>query len=111
MTIVIAAQIDVDPAKRAQVIADAKPFIDGALSQEGCIRYDWSPDPFNDARILVFEEWTGEEALASHFQNTHYWSMREHIGKAGITGSAAKKYRVDATAPVYNEKGEPDAGF
>ena len=44
MKIVISAQIDLEPAKRKKALVDAKPFIDGALTQDGCLRYDWSED-------------------------------------------------------------------
>ena len=70
--IVISAQIDLPADKREEALKTAQPFIDGALSQEGCLHYDWSADLNNPTRINVFEEWTSEEALASHFANKHY---------------------------------------
>ena len=109
--ILIAAQIDLDPSKRAEALKSAKPFIDGALSQPGCLRYDWSADGNDPGRVNVFEEWESEAALAKHFEGPHYAAMRDHIGTMGLTGATSAKYRVDGEAPVYGEDGVATTGF
>ncbi len=109
--IVIAAQIDLDPAQRAEALSKAKPHIDAALAEKGCIHYSWSADPFNDARVNVFEEWESEEDLANHFKDPAYTGMRDHIGQFGMTGAASKKYRIDAEGPVYNAQGQATEAF
>ncbi|MEP3422680.1 MAG: putative quinol monooxygenase [Erythrobacter sp.] len=109
--IVIAAQIDLDPAQRAEALASAKPHIDAALAQDGCNHYEWSADGNDPARVNVFEEWESEEALAHHFANAAYAGMRDHIGTFGLTAAASKKYRVDMEGPVYNAQGEATEAF
>lgn len=109
--ILIAAHIDVDPAQREECLKTGQPYIDGALTQEGCLCYSWCADLNNPARIEVFEEWTSEEALAQHFGDVHYASMRDHIGKFGLTNAVSAKYRVDAEGPVYNDQGMPTPAF
>lgn len=109
--IVIAAQIDLDPAQRAQALESGRKWIEGALTQRGCLHYDWSADPFNPARVNVFEEWTDEEALAAHFAGPQYAGMRDHIGQFGLTGAASRKYRVDAEGPVYDATGQATPAF
>lgn len=109
--VVISAQIDLDPAQREEALKSAKPHIDAALAQDGCIMYDWSADGNNPARVNVFEEWESEEALARHFENDAYAGMRDHIGTFGLTNAVSRKYRVDAEAPVYDETGTATAGF
>lgn len=109
--IVISAQIDLDPAQRDEALKSAKPHIDAALAQDGCIRYDWSADGNDPARVNVFEEWESEEALAYHFAHDAYAGMRDHIGTFGLTGATSKKYRVDAEGPVYNEQGQATEAF
>ncbi len=109
--IVISAQIDLDPAQREEALKSAKPHIDAALAQDGCIAYDWSADGNNPARVNVFEEWESEEALAYHFANDAYAGMRDHIGTFGLTGAVSKKYRVDAEGPVYNAEGVATEAF
>lgn len=109
--IVIAAHIDVDPATREECLKKAQPYIDGALSQEGCLCYSWAADMNNPERIEVFEEWTDEEALAQHFKDVHYSNMLAHIGSFGLKNAVSAKYRVDAEAPVYNAEGVPTPAF
>lgn len=109
--IVIAAQIDVDPAKRAETITSGKKWIDGALSQDGCLRYDWSADGINPSRINVFEEWATEQALANHFAGPQYAGMLAHVGSCGIINAVSAKYLVAAEAPVYGEDGNPTHEF
>jgi quinol monooxygenase YgiN len=109
--ILIAAQIDLDPARREEALLSARKWIDGALAQPGCIRYDWSADLSNPSRINVFEEWESEAHLASHFANAQYAGMRDHIGTFGLLGAESRKYRVDAEGPVYNDQGVATEGF
>ena len=54
MKIVVEAKVDLDPARRAEALAGAKPWIDGALSQDGCLAYSWCADPYDPARVNVF---------------------------------------------------------
>ena len=109
--ILIAAHIDVDPARREECLKKAQPYIDGALSEDGCLCYSWAADLHNPSRIEVFEEWSDEEALARHFQDVHYASMLAHIGSFGPINAESAKYRVDAEGPVYNADGKPTPAF
>lgn len=109
--ILIAAQIYVEPAGRERALITAQPWIDGALSQSGCIHYDWSADLNDPTRINVFEEWESEAALAAHFAGSFYAGMRDHLGSSGLTNATSKKYRVDAEGSVYNAEGVPTPAF
>lgn len=111
MAILITAQIDLPAEKRAKALAEAKPFVEGARSQRGCVHYDWSPDPYIATRINVYEEWSDEAALTSHFNGPHYKAMRDHLGSAGLTGATSHKYRCDAKESVYDATGTPQAKF
>ncbi len=109
--IVISAQIDLPADKREEALKTAQPFIDGALSQDGCIHYDWSADLNNPSRVNVFEEWESEAALANHFSNKHYAGMLGHLGSFGIDNAVSRKYRVDAEDEVYGPDGKPTEQF
>ena len=109
--IVISAQIDVEPAGRDDALRAARPWIDGALAQPGCIHYDWSADLSDAARINVFEEWASEEALAAHFAGPQYAGMLAHVGRSGLRNAVSRKYRVDAEGPVYDAAGKPTPNF
>jgi quinol monooxygenase YgiN len=109
--IIISGTIDLPPENLEAALAAGKPLIEGALTQPGCLDYDWCPEPLHPGRIRVFERWASEEALASHFQNRWYLEMREAIGQFGLIGADTAKYRVDVTEPVYDETMTPRADF
>ena len=111
MTIIISGTVDLDPAQLDAALAAAKPLIEGALTQEGCLDYDWCPDPRTPGRIRVFERWETEADLHAHLNDKWYFDMRECLGQYGITGAETLKYRVDLQEPVYDETGVARADF
>ena len=111
MAILIAGYIDFDPAIATELIVSAQALIQAALAQDGCIAYSWALDPLHPGRVRVYEEWTGEAALASHFKGHPYRDMGAHLRSAGWTGFAVKKYRSDLSEPVYDDAGVPRADF
>lgn len=111
MAIVITATIDLEPGKREQTLRSARPHIDAALAEPGCVAYTWSLDADDPGRVHVFEEWTDEKALRGHFEGRPYANMRDHLGESGILGAVSAKYRVDLIEPVYGPEGTARADF
>lgn len=111
MKIIISGTIDLDPERLTAALEAGRPFIKGALTQEGCLAYDWCPEPTTPGRIRVFECWQNEAALARHFKNEHYLNMRDCLGEFGLLASDVRKYRVDLEEPVYDETLTPRADF
>ena len=111
MKIVIEAKVDLDPARRAEALAGAREWIAGALSQPGCLAYSWCADPYDDARVNVFEEWTDAQALAAHLAGPQYRGMLGHISGFGITNAVSRKFAVSREGPVYNAAGVATADF
>ena len=112
MTVVVAGYIDLEYGKnRENVITSAKPFIEAAWDERGCVAYHWTPDPFKDNRIHVFEEWEDVEALSEHLTAKPYKDMLGHLRGAGIVSSHTQKYRVDLIEPVYDDTGTPRGDF
>lgn len=109
--IIISGTIDMPPENVERAIETARPLIDGALTEEGCLDYDWCPNPLVPGRIRVFERWASEAALAAHFRSDWYLKMREHIGGFGLTRADTAKYRVDLEEPVYDETKKARADF
>ncbi|MCX7064805.1 MAG: putative quinol monooxygenase [Proteobacteria bacterium] len=111
MRIIVAGTVDVDPAKRAQVLIAGLPHIVAARAEKGCIHYVWSADNVHPGRIYVFEEWESQADLAAHLKAPPYINMRDTIGSFGILGASTQKYRIDHAEPVYDDKGVPRADF
>ena len=109
--IIISSTVDVDPDQREAALAAGKHLIEGALTEPGCLDYDWCPDPLIPGRIRVFERWADEASLASHFTTRWYLEMRDTIGAHGIRGADVLKYRVDLSEPVYDDTGTRRADF
>ena len=66
MKIIISGTVDIDPEQMEAAMTAAKPLIEGALTQEGIMDYDWCPDPLTPGRIRVFERWESQQALENH---------------------------------------------
>ena len=111
MTIVIYAVVDLGPAARTAALSGAKPHVDAALAQPGCLAYAWTADPENPGRVHVFEEWASQDALASHLAGPAYRHMLAHMQGHGITSAVSTKYAVTAKQPVYDPHGKPRADF
>ncbi len=111
MTIVIYAVVDLDPAQRGAALTGARPHIEAALAQPGCVAYAWTSDPHDPARVHVFEEWSDSAALAAHLAGPAYRGMLGHMQGHGITSAVSTKYAVSAQQPVYDPTGVPRADF
>ncbi len=109
--IIISGTVDLPPENLTAALEAGKPLIEGALTEEGCLDYDWCPEPLTPGRIRVFERWSSEEALAAHFQSEWYMRMRDTIGQFGIIAADTAKYRVDIEEPVYDETMTARADF
>ena len=111
--IIIAGTIDLaDPTTRDAAIQKASPLQKATRDDEpGCLAYVFSADPCVEGRIAVYELWADEASLAAHFQHPNYLNMRTMLGEVGLAGADNKKYRVDLSEPVYDDKRVPRADF
>lgn len=109
--IIISGTVDLPPERLEQALTAARPLIEGALTERGCLDYDWCPDPLHPGRIRVFERWDSESALAAHFEGEWYLRMRETIGSFGLLGASTAKFRVDLSERVYDDDMNPRADF
>lgn len=111
MKILVEAKVRLDPGRRHVALAEAQPWIAGALAQPGCLGYAWTPDPHEADLIRVFEEWESAEALAAHLAGPQYRGMLAHVSAFGITDAVSRKFLVAREAPVYNATGVATAEF
>jgi quinol monooxygenase YgiN len=109
--IIISGTVDLDPERIDAALVAVRPLIEGALTEPGCLDYDWCPDPRHPGRLRVFERWQDEESLAAHFDNRWYLEMRQALAGFGLRGAETAKYRVDLSEPVYDQTMTPRADF
>ena len=96
-----------DPAQVKEMLLAARPHIEGALQEDGCIAYDWTEDHLTPGRVHVYEEWTSSAALEAHLRDHWYRDMGAHLGKypRKASGAPILKYRIDHEEPVYDSTG------
>lgn len=111
MSIIIYAVIDFPPDKVDEFLKEGDAYIKGALSQAGCLNYDWAKDINHPGRVRVFENWADESALRNHFGGKWFAGMGGLVGQYGPLGMQANKYRVDLVEPVMDKSGAPRPDF
>ena len=114
MTVIVAGYFEfVDPEEVPEVLLSARPHIEGALSEEGCIAYSWTQDHLTPGRVWVYEEWSSPETLDAHLNSHWYRDMGAHLAKFDRKPmtNVIKKYRVDHEEPVYDEAGKARGDF
>ncbi|GAB5459040.1 MAG: hypothetical protein Hens3KO_20700 [Henriciella sp.] len=111
MKIIISAQIELDPANRADALQQAVPTIEEIKALPGCIRYDWAADCVDAGRIVVYEEWENAAALDAHFAGPGFAEMQGLLGRIGLTSAKALKFSVDREGSVLNADRVPSSSF
>ena len=100
MTIIIAGHLLVDPAKRDAALADTVEGMKATHAEAGCVAYAFSADLVDPAKILLFEKWESDEALAGHGKSAHLKEMQAKMGAWGITGVEILKYEIASEGPL-----------
>ena len=77
MKVIIAGTMDLeDPGQVKEMLVSAKPHIDGALEEEGCIAYDWTEDHLIPGRVHVFNQYVVRARRRD--------DLRAHLKERGI---------------------------
>lgn len=111
--IVVEAAIRVaDPSTRNAVVERSVAIQQATRDDEpGCVVYCFAADPVEADLIQVYELWTDEEALHTHFGHPNYDEMRQMLNDAGLASAVSRKFRIDAESPVYGDDRRPLHGF
>jgi quinol monooxygenase YgiN len=110
--IVIAGTIDVPAETRDAVVAESAALQQATREQEpGCLAYCFAADPVVPGRIQVYELWSDAASLDAHFQHANYHGMRALLGRSGLRGADTRKFRIDASDPVYGPDRVASARF
>ena len=108
MTVIISGFIDFQPHENVpEILRSARPLVEGALAEVGCIAYSWTEDHLTPGRVMVYEEWSSSDTLAAHLASHWYRDMGQHLANFDRLPMVKpiKKYRVDLEEPVYDETG------
>ena len=114
MKVIVAGYIDFENASEVpEILTSARPHIEGALEEEGCIAYSWTECRLTPGRVYVYEEWTSSETLSAHLASHWYRDMGGHLASFARKPrtNVIKKYRVDLEEPVYDDTGVARGDF
>ena len=114
MKVIVAGYIDFENAGEVrEILTSARPHIEGALEEEGCIAYSWTECHLTPGRVYVFEEWTSSHTLSSHLASHWYRDMGGHLASFARKPrtNVIKKYLVELEEPVYDDTGVARGDF
>ncbi|MBC2875023.1 MULTISPECIES: putative quinol monooxygenase [Streptomyces] len=77
MSLFVVAECLAAPGKEDRLRTALEAMIEPSLEEPGCLAYRPYTDPNDPARMVIVEQWTGEEALAEHFTTPHF----RHVAK------------------------------
>ncbi len=111
--IIIAAEFDLnDPADMDRALDLAIPLQQATRDDEpGCLAYCFGADSAVEGRMQVYELWEDEASLAAHFKHENYLNMGAGLGQIGLANATARKFRVTASEPVYDDTHTARAEF
>ncbi|NNE74913.1 MAG: antibiotic biosynthesis monooxygenase [Acidimicrobiales bacterium] len=99
--IIVAGTLTIDPAKRELAMEAAIKNMTATREEEGCLDYVMTPDPIDEATIVIFERWTDGAAIAAHFGSPHMAEFQAAMGDFGITDMALHKYDDVEPGPLF----------
>lgn len=112
MQVLITGTIQVDPARRSELLAAVRPLVERTrLEEHGCLEYAFMADTVADDVVVVLERWADEGTLAAHFEHPNMAATKQALREHGSRSSTIAKYRVDAVRPVKDGSGTYRADF
>ena len=93
--IVISGTLVLDPSKVDDFLTACAALEDETRSEAGCSAYGYWPSPREPGTVLVFEEWSDDDALNAHIGSPHMAEFMGAVGGFGITGIDLQRYDVD----------------
>jgi quinol monooxygenase YgiN len=98
--LVIAGEIEIDPAHREVAVAAAVEMMDETRRESGCISYTFSGDLTEPGRFRIFEEWESQDALDAHFASPHMARFQQAMGGFGIVQMSVQRYEISKVGPL-----------
>ena len=80
-TVLVTGTFDLAPEDRDDFLRGREEGMRRSRAEDGCVAYVFAADPLEPGRVILFEQWESEEALAAH-------------------AAAMREARADAPAPA-----------
>ncbi len=98
--IVVAGTVVVRAERREEAARAARAMAAATRAETGCLEYRFAADLEDPNRILVFEAWETEDALARHFQTEHVRIFRQQLPALLAGPMAVTRYVVASAAAM-----------
>ena len=109
--VAVAGIFDLPAQVRNEALIEAKPLIEGAYTEKGCIHYLWTADLNHPGRIVVYEECENSKDLGAYLKSHWYKTMSNHPISFSLVSAETNKLRIDIKEAVYLENGIPTGYF
>ena len=99
--IIISGRVKIKPERIAAATQAAATMATLSRAEEGCDAYDFGVDIEDDSVVRIFEQWSSNEALETHFQTAHFADFGAIVldvldGEATFT-----RYEVSSAGPLF----------
>lgn len=65
-TVIVTGTFELAPEDRPAFLAGRAEGMRRSRAEDGCVAYVFAADPLEPGRVILFEQWASEEALAAH---------------------------------------------
>jgi len=97
--IVIAGEIEVDPADHDRAAAAAGAMIEASRREPGCGAYTITQELGSPGCFRIFEEWESQAALDAHFAAPHLAEFEKRITALSVRSLGAQRYEIASSKP------------
>ena len=97
--LIIAGTFEVDPARRAEFIAEKEAGMRASRAEAGCIDYVLSADPLEPGRVYLFERWESKDHLVPHLARLSAPRPPEPDA-VPVLAAELLQYEISAIGPV-----------
>ena len=100
MLLIVAGDIEIDPAHRDRATEAATRMMAATRQEEGCLEYTIAADIDDAGRFVILEKWASPAALEAHFATPHMAEFQGAMAGLGIRRLDVKRYEIAREGPV-----------
>ena len=92
--LIVAGSAVVNPDQIAELTALGETMMKASRAEAGCRDYVFSIEVGAPSKLRIFEMWTDQAALDSHFQEPHMAAFQEGLAKLEVQDVKATIYEI-----------------
>lgn len=98
--LIVAGTFDVAPEDREAFLRSREEAMRTSRAEPGCLDYAFSADPLDASRVILFERWESEEALAAHAAAMQAARAAAPPPAFTLLSSTITKYEIAKSGPL-----------